>query len=69
MRLLPALSWVALLSLPHVLGGCDNERAYKRQQEWDDLRFDAAKKAIEPCHKRGRSVIFSHWDGRMVDCR
>lgn len=41
----------------------------EHNQRWSDMNFDTEKKARESCQARGKSVIRSGWDSRMVDCR
>ena len=40
-----------------------------RVRRWEELQFETERKARESCEKRGKSVIRSSWDHRMVDCR
>lgn len=45
------------------------EKQNANAQKYEDMRFEEAKRSSENCLRRGKMVVRSAWDGRIIDCK
>lgn len=60
---------IYILIVSVLLSGCELREQQEISRQYSALRFKAQFDAVETCKKRGGLVIFSSWDGRVVDCK
>lgn len=61
---------LAIASAAGIAWLCEPSSAQKAlAAKYDELRLDEARRSSDNCLKRGKVVVRSSWDGRIVDCK